>query len=84
VSPFLVTALVMLVALIPCGVVVIRGSTMEAVIAYEAIASVIVLVLLLIAAGLRRSGEFELAEVSAVLVYGGGLLFVRFMERGLR
>lgn len=82
-NAFLITAIVMLAALIPCGIVVLRGSAMEAVVAFETIASVAVMVLILIAQGFNRSGEFELPVLSAVLIYGSGLVFVRFMERGL-
>jgi multisubunit Na+/H+ antiporter MnhF subunit len=82
-SAFLITAIIMLAALIPCGIVVLKGSAMEAVVAFEAIASAVVIILLLIAEGFNRSGEFELPVLSAVLIYGSGLVFVRFMERGL-
>ncbi len=80
-SAFLITAIVMLAALVPCGAVVLKGSAMEAVVAFEAAAATIVIVLLLIAEGFDRSGEFELPLLSAILSYGSGLVFVRFMER---
>lgn len=82
-NAFLITAIVMLVALIPCGIVVLKGSAMEAVVAFEGIAAVAVMVLMLVAQGFNRSGIFELPVLSAVLIYGSGLVFVRFMERGL-
>lgn len=81
--PFLVTAILMLVAVIPCGIVVARGAAMDAVVAFEAIGSNVVMALALIAEGFNRSGEFELPLLSAVLIYGSGLVYVRFMERGL-
>jgi multisubunit Na+/H+ antiporter MnhF subunit len=56
---------------------------MEAVVAYEAVGSITVMVLILLAEGFRRTGEFELAELLAVLILGSGLVFVRFLERGL-
>lgn len=80
---FLITAIVMLIALIPCGIVVLKGGAMEAVVAFEAITAVAVMVMMLVAEGFSRSGEFELPVLSAVLIYGSGLVFVRFMERGL-
>lgn len=80
-SAFLITAIVMLAAFVPCGVVVLKGGAMEAVVAFEAVASVTVIVLLLIAEGFERPGEFELPLLGAVLSYGSGLVFVRFMER---
>jgi multisubunit Na+/H+ antiporter MnhF subunit len=81
VSSFVIAAIAMLVALAPLGVVLCRAEVMSAVVAYEAIGSVAVLVLMLLAEGFRRSGEFELAILLAVLLLGGGLVFVRFLER---
>ena len=80
-SSFVIAAIAMLVALIPLGVVLCRADMMSAVVAYEAIGSVAVLVLMLLAEGFRRSGEFELAILLAVMLLGGGLVFVRFLER---
>lgn len=80
---FVVAAIAMLIGTIPCGVVVLRGQIMAAVVAYEAISSIIVMVLVLLAAGFGRSGEFELPVLLAVLLFGSGLVFVRFMERWL-
>ncbi|HET9893870.1 MAG TPA: hypothetical protein VFQ44_02950 [Streptosporangiaceae bacterium] len=79
---FLVTAIAMLVALVPCGIVVVKGAAMEAMVAFEGIASVMVMVLMLIPEGFNRTGEFELPLLSAVLMYGSGLVFLRFLERG--
>jgi len=81
VSSFVIAAIAMLAALVPLGVVLCRAEVMSAVVAYEAIGSVAVLVLLLLAEGFRRPGEFELAILLAVLLLGGGLVFVRFLER---
>ena len=80
-SSFVIAAIAMLAALIPLGVVLCRAEVMSAVVAYEAVGSVAVLVLMLLAEGFRRSGEFELAILLAVLLLGGGLVFVRFLER---
>lgn len=80
-TSFVIAAMAMLVALVPLGVVLCRAEVMSAVVAYEAIGSVAVLVLMLLAEGFRRSGEFELAILLAVLLLGGGLVFVRFLER---
>jgi hypothetical protein len=74
----------MLVAVIPLGVVACRGSVMEAVVAYEAISSIAVMVLVLIPQGFGRSAEFELPILLAVLLLGSGLVFVRALERWLR
>jgi multicomponent Na+:H+ antiporter subunit F len=83
VTGFLVAAAAMAVALIPCLVVLVRGDAMAAAVAYEAISSVTIMVLILLAEGFRRTGEFELPVLVAVLLLASGLVFVRFLERGL-
>jgi multisubunit Na+/H+ antiporter MnhF subunit len=83
VNGFVVAAILMLAAVVPCGVVLVRGSAMEAVVAFEAISAVVVIVLILLSEGFRRSGEFELPIHLAVLAFGSGLVFVRFLGRGL-
>ena len=82
-NAFVIAAIAMLVAVIPCGIVMVRGKVMEAVVAYEAISSIVIIVLVLLAEGFRRSGEFELPVLLAVLILGSGLVFVRFLERWL-
>ena len=80
-TAFVLAAIAMLAALIPLGVVLCRTRVMSAVVAYEAISSVAVLVLVLLAEGFGRPGEFELAAVLAALLLGSGLVFARFLER---
>ena len=81
-SGFVVAAIAMLLALIPCGIVLVRGSAMAAVVAFEAISAVVVIVLMLLSEGFGRPGEFELPVHLAVLVFGSGLVFARFLGRG--
>lgn len=80
---FVIAAIAMLIALIPCGVVLVRGSAMEAVVAFEAISAVAVMVLILIAQAFRRPGLFELPVLLAALMLGSGLVYVRYLGRGL-
>ena len=82
-SAFVVAAIVMLVGMIPCGIVVWRGTAMEALVGYEAISSIVVMVLVLLAEGFGRFGELELPIVLAVLLFGSGLVFARALERWL-
>lgn len=82
-SAFVIAAIAMLAAVIPCGIVMLRGKIMEAVVAYEAVSSIVIIVLVLLAEGFRRSGEFELPVLLAMLILGSGLVFVRFLERWL-
>lgn len=80
---FVVAAIAMLVAVIPCAIVVWRGRVMEAVVGYEVISSVVVMVLVLLSEGFGRPGEFEIPVLLAVLLFGSGLVFVRILERWL-
>lgn len=80
---FVIAATVMLASLIPAGIVLLRGKVMESVVAFELISVVVVMVLVLVAEGFRRSGEFELPVHLSVLMFGSGLVFVRFLGRGL-
>ena len=82
-SGFVVAAIVMLIGVIPCGIVVWRGTAMEAVVAYEAISAIVVMVMVLLSQGFRRFGELELPIVLAVLLFGSGLVFVHALERWL-
>ena len=82
-NAFVVAAIAMLVALVPCGILLLRGTIMDAVVAYEAISAIAVMVLILLAEGFRRPGEFELPVLLAVLMFGSGLVFVRMLERWL-
>jgi multicomponent Na+:H+ antiporter subunit F len=83
VNVFIIAAIAMLAAIIPCGIVVCRSPVMSALVAYEAIAGIVVMVLALLAEGFRRPGEFELPVLLAVLLFASGLVFVRFLERWL-
>jgi multisubunit Na+/H+ antiporter MnhF subunit len=83
VNGFVVAAIAMLVGMIPCGIVVWRGTAMEALVGSEAISSIAVMVLVLLAEGFSRFGELELPIVLAVLLFGSGLVFARALERWL-
>lgn len=80
---FLVAAAAMLLATIPAGIVLVRGRPMAALVAYELLSSVVVMVLALVVEGFGRTGEFELPVLLALLLFGSGLVFVRALERWL-
>lgn len=80
---FIVTAIAMLIGVVPRGIVMCRGKVMEALVAYEVVSSIAVMVLVLLAQGFRRPAEFELPVLLAVLLLGSGLVFVRALERWL-
>ncbi|MBO0814189.1 MAG: hypothetical protein J2P30_03420 [Actinobacteria bacterium] len=80
---FGLAAIAMLAGVIPCGIVLCRGTLMEAVVAYQTISSIIIMVLALLAQGFQRPAEFEFPVVLAVLMLGSVLVFIRALERWL-
>ncbi|MBV9380220.1 MAG: hypothetical protein JOY82_15660 [Streptosporangiaceae bacterium] len=80
---FVVAAIAMLIAMIPAAVVLVRGEPGEAVVGYEFVTSVVVMILALLAQGFQRPSLFELPILLAVLMYASGLVYVRALERWL-
>ena len=82
-TSFVIAAIAMLVALVPAGVVIVRGTLADAVVGFEFLTSVAVLVFALLAEGFMRPSLFEFPVLLAVLLLGSGLVFVRALERWL-
>jgi len=80
---FAAAAVAMLICLIPAGVVVARDDLPAAVVGYQFITAVVVMVLALVAQAFNRSALFELPVLMALLMFGSGLVFVRVLERWL-
>jgi multisubunit Na+/H+ antiporter MnhF subunit len=81
VSPWLIAAIVLLVALLAPLYVALRRSLMDALIALEVVGIVQSMVLLLLAEGFHRIVLMDPALVLAVMTTIGALAFVRLMER---
>jgi multicomponent Na+:H+ antiporter subunit F len=80
-NEWLIVAFVFLLALIPCGVVCIRGGPVDRLIAFELAQVVAVLVFLVLAQGMGQDAFFDLGLLLAILSFPGSLLFARFLER---
>jgi multicomponent Na+:H+ antiporter subunit F len=83
VNVWLQAASLLLFALIPCGVVVFYGSAMRRLVGLEMAGMIITLVFVLLAEGMHRAPFYDLALALALLSFGGGLVFARFLERWL-
>jgi multicomponent Na+:H+ antiporter subunit F len=83
VSIHLIAAAVMLVGLAPLIVFATRASPPDGLVALNIGGDIATLVLLLLAAGTGREPFFDLAVVSALLSFVGGLAYARFLERWL-
>lgn len=82
-TSFVIAAIAMLVTLVPAGVTLARGALADAVVGFEFITSVAVMIFALLAEGFKRPGLFEFPVILAVLLFGSGLVFVRALERWL-
>jgi multisubunit Na+/H+ antiporter MnhF subunit len=80
---FVAAAIAMLVALVPAGLVIVRGTLADAVVGFEFITTVAVMVFALLAEGFKRPSLFEFPVLLAMLLFGSGLVFVRALERWL-
>ena len=80
---FTAAAIAMLISLIPAGIVIVRADLPGAVVGYQFITAVVVMVLALLAQAFQRSSLFELPVLLALLMFGSGLVFVRALERWL-
>jgi len=80
---FVVAAIAMLVVTAPAGVTIVRGTPADAVVGYEFITGVAVMIFALLAEGFKRPGEFEFPVLAAVLLYASGLVYVRALEQRL-
>ena len=82
-TSFVVAAIAMLVALAPAGVVMVRGTLADAVVGFEFLTSVAVMVFALLAEGFKRPSLFEFPVLLAVLLLVSGLVLARAVERWL-
>ena len=82
-SAFVVAATAMLIVMVPAAATIVRGTDADAVVGYQFITAIAVMIFALLAEGFKRPGLFELPVLLAVLLYGSGLVYVRALERWL-
>lgn len=80
-NEWLLAAAILLFGLVPCAVVMLRGSVIEALVGLQMAGVLQTVVLLLLAEGFHRPPFFDLALVLALLTLAGGLVFARMLER---
>ena len=80
---WLLGSAVLLFALVPCGIAAFRGDVMERLVGLEMAGMVYTLLLVMLAEGMHRVSFYDLALALALLAFGGGMVFVRFLERWL-
>ena len=80
-NAWLFAAIGMMCCLIPCGIACLRGQIMDRVVGLETAGLLTTLLLLLLCEVYHRPPFSDLALTLALLSFGGGLVFVRFLER---
>lgn len=82
-NAWFLAAVVLLIGLVPCAIVLFRGTPMERLVGLEMAGTVDTIVLLVLAEAYGQAIFFDLAVVLALLTFAGGLVFARFLERWL-
>ncbi len=80
---WLLCSAIVLAALIPCGVVAMRGDAPNRLVALEMGAIVLAIHLVLLTQGFHRVPFYDVPLALAFLAFGGALVFTRFLERWL-
>jgi multisubunit Na+/H+ antiporter MnhF subunit len=82
VSAWLAGTLAVSAGLLPCAAVALRADdVMERVVALEMASVLLTLALVMLAEAMQRPLFLDLALTQALLSFGGGLVFARFLER---
>lgn len=81
-NSWLWAAVVLELALFPCAWVSYRGKKLaDRIVAIEMAGVLITLELVMLAQGMSRTSFFDLPLTLSLLTFGGGMVFVRFLQR---
>ncbi len=82
-NPWLLVSSVLLLSTIPAGVQVFKGDAMDRIVGLELMGILVPMILLLLSQAFQRTAYLDLAVAAALLAFGAGLVFARFLERWL-
>lgn len=82
-NAWLIAATAMLFGMIPLGILCFKGDPMDRLVGLETAGMMTTLILWLLAQGFGRIPFYDIALAAALLSFGGGLVFARFLERWL-
>lgn len=80
---FTVAGLAVSLVLLPCADMALRGSPERRLVGLEMTGMIVVIVLTLLTVGFGRPPFIDLPLTLAILSFGGGLVFSRFLEKHL-
>jgi multisubunit Na+/H+ antiporter MnhF subunit len=78
---WLVAAGILLLGLVPCGALAMRADPGTGLTALSAGTVLVALALLVMSVGFRRSVYVDVSVVVSLLTFGGGMVFVQYLER---
>ena len=73
----------MLACVIPCGIASFRGSAIERLVGLEMMGIVATMFLLVMSEAEGNPNFYDIGLTMALLAFGGGIVFTRFLERWL-
>jgi multisubunit Na+/H+ antiporter MnhF subunit len=82
-NAWLIAAIVLLFALIPCGIVALQGDALQRLLGLEMGGLISVIEMVLLSEWMGNPNFLDLPLSLALLAFGGSLVFVRFLERWL-
>jgi multisubunit Na+/H+ antiporter MnhF subunit len=80
---WLLAALALMLGLVPCTIVAVRGTLVDRLVGLELASVFAVLALLTMEQGLQRQSFYDLSLALAVLTFPSSLLFARILRRWL-
>ncbi len=82
-NPWLIAASVVSAALLPCADMCLRGSPERRLVGLEMASLLVTIAMVLFTVGFGRSIFIDLPLALAIMSFGGGLVFARFLEKHL-
>ncbi len=80
---WLITAVVLTLSFIPCGIVIVRERVLDRIVALQMAGILSVFIIMLLAESFRQPSFMDLALTLAILSLPAGLVFAFFFERWL-
>ena len=82
-SPWLIAGAAVTAGLVPCADMCLRGSPERRLVGLEMASMLVIIAMVLFTVGFGRSIFIDLPLALAIMSFGGGLVFARFLEKHL-
>lgn len=82
-NPWMVTAVATGASLLPCAWMCLRGSAERRLVGLEMTGILVIILLVLVTVGYGRLPFIDMPLTLAILSFGAGLVFARFLEKHL-